>query len=159
MPVYVWDIRKKELIYEDQPFFPNINSIRFTEEKEQLLVSGTNWTAYQEKTNSFLEIRETHLIKLIDPRSKKYLRKYDGRNHALWSPVEYGKDGSLLVAMGRRELLVWDTNSGKEVTSAHLHDHTVRHMVTSRKLNQIVTIDANGRNTSRDFCFNSRTAS
>ncbi len=142
--LYVWDIRKKELIYKNTPFFPNINSVRFTEGKEELWVSGTDWSTYQENNNSFLVIREAHSIKLIDPRSNKTLRKYDGRNRALWAPKEYGKDSSLLVAMGGRELLVWDTNSSEEITSAHLHDHTVRHMVSSRKLNQIVTIDTKG---------------
>ncbi|MCH9723541.1 MAG: hypothetical protein K0U86_01405 [Planctomycetes bacterium] len=142
--LYVWDIQKNKLIYENQPFFPNINSIGFTDAGEQLLVSGTDWCLLQVSPNQAPEIKETHSIKLMDPREAKITREYAGRNQALWVPTEYGQDNSLLVAIEKNELLVWDAETGKEITSLISHPQNVRFLDFSKQKNQIITIDAKG---------------
>jgi WD40 repeat protein len=142
--LYVWDLQQKKLIYTGQPFLPNINSIGFTENGLELLVSGTKWSLANRSPDSYPETVETHTIGLLNLKEGKIVREYAGRNKPLWVPKAFGKDRAQLIAMAGNELLVWDWKSGRELTSLQQHSHDVRYLLTSKEQDRMLTVDKEG---------------
>ncbi len=142
--LYVWSIPQNKLIHQDEPFIPNINSLRFTEDDGHLLVAGTQWSRYQRSAEYYPEIAEHHSIKRIDPETSETVLEYAGRENSLWMPSEFGEDRSLVVAMAERKLIAWDAESGVEVASAQWNSQNVHHTAYSQQLNRIVSMDSEG---------------
>jgi len=142
--LYVWDMEQKKLIYQGIPFQPTINAIGFTESKNELLVSGTEWSLVKSEPGSVPETKETYSIKLLNLEEGETVQQYAGRDKPLWVPSVFGKDRSQLIAMSGNELLVWDWQSGRELTSLQQHPRDVRYLLTPPEKDRMVTIDAKG---------------
>lgn len=142
--LYVWDLKQKKLIYEGKPFHPNIIAMRYAASGKELYVSGTNWSLAQTGRGIRPPTKETHSIKLLNHREAKTVKEYTGRNKPLWVPTEYGLDHSQLIAMSGGELLVWDKQTGEEITSQRQHPEDVSYLLPTKKGDQYVSIDAKG---------------
>ncbi|HCO22894.1 MAG TPA: hypothetical protein DIT97_07505 [Gimesia maris] len=143
--LYVWDLEQQKLVYQGIPFQPNINAIEFTDTENELLISGTEWSLVEFEPGARPETRETCSIKLMNlEEGEKTIQQYAGRDKPLWVPRAFGKDRSRLIALSENELLVWDWQSGRELTSLQQHPDKVSFLLTPPERDRLVTIDVKG---------------
>lgn len=137
----VWNLEQQKIVYDGSPFSLNITSVRFCDDGHKLIVAGTDWSEEELFGTGY---GKHHRIRILNLASGKIDMEFSSFN-ALRSAMEFGHDGSQLVAFDNKQVLVFDRKTGKELSSIRPFADKIAHLVCDMRTSKLVALDDRGR--------------
>lgn len=142
--VFVIDLQDQAVRQIKAPFLPEVLFARFSRKGHDLLISGADWRLISLDSGTSVATLADHSVRRVDAESGTVTATYRAGDDPVAAIGELDGSQQSLIGLSGDEVIMWDVESQKELTSVQTGWGTPQLMTVNATAGSVAVLDRSG---------------